>query len=85
MKKIVLIIVLAILSLSLKSQTYDTLVYIPAEIEACPSTFNTDADSILFYSAFTYYTQRRLNCPNNDLIMKGVVKHSIPWNKLSKK
>ena len=66
MKKIVLIIVLAILSLSLKSQTYDTLVYIPAEIEACPSTFNTDADSIKFYSAFTYYGQRRLNCPNND-------------------
>ncbi|MFV0500328.1 MAG: T9SS type A sorting domain-containing protein [Bacteroidales bacterium] len=66
MKKIVLIIVLAILSLSLKSQTYDTLVYIPAEIEACPSTFNTDADSILFYSAFTYYGLRRQYCPNND-------------------
>jgi len=66
LKKIVLIIVLAILSLSLKSQTYDTLVYIPAEIEACPSTFNTDADSIKFYSAFTYYGQRRQFCPNND-------------------
>ncbi len=66
MKKIVLIILLAILSLSLKSQTYDTLVYIPAEIEACPSTFNTDADSILFYSTFTYYGLRRQYCPNND-------------------